>query len=64
VGRVLTETAARRGSLPKVISGGNGTTFTSRALDYWAYWNQVKLDFSRPEKSTDNPFLTMCVPPR
>ena len=33
------------------------TEFTSRALDHWAYWNQVKLDFSRPGKPTDNPFI-------
>ena len=35
----------------------NGTEFTSRALDHWAYWNKVKLDFSRPGKPTDNPFI-------
>jgi putative transposase len=23
-------------------------------LDHWAYWNEVKLDFSRPGKPTDN----------
>jgi putative transposase len=32
----------------------NGSEFTSKALDYWAYWNRVKLDFSRPGKPTDN----------
>jgi hypothetical protein len=26
----------------------------SRAMDHWAYWNQVKLDFSRRGKPTDN----------
>ncbi len=31
-----------------------GSEFTSKALDHWAYWNQVKLDFSRPGKPTDN----------
>jgi hypothetical protein len=30
------------------------TEFTSKVLDHWAYWNQVKLDFSRPGKPTDN----------
>jgi len=24
------------------------------ALDHWAYWNHVTLDFSRPGKPTDN----------
>jgi len=57
VAQVLNEAAARLGRLPKVISVDNGTEFTSRALDHWAYWNQVKLDFSRPGKPTDNPFI-------
>jgi hypothetical protein len=30
----------------------------TKALDHWAYWNQVKLDFSRPGKPTDNPVAT------
>lgn len=34
----------------------NGTGFTARALDHWAYWNQAKLDFSRPGKPSDNLF--------
>ena len=29
----------------------------SKALDRWAYENQVTLDFSRPEKPTDNAFI-------
>ena len=29
----------------------------SRALDKWAYDNKVTLDFSRPGKPTDNPFI-------
>lgn len=31
-----------------------GTEFTSTALDHWAYWNKVRLDFSRPGKPVDN----------
>jgi transposase InsO family protein len=31
-----------------------GTEFTSVALDHWCYWNQVRLDFSRPGKPTDS----------
>ena len=31
-----------------------GREFVSRALDQWAYLHQVTLDFSRPEKPTDN----------
>ncbi len=57
VGRILSAAGQERGSLSKVISVDNGTEFTSRALDHWAYWNRVKLDFSRPGKPTDNPFI-------
>src|SRR5215211_3118796 len=31
--------------------------FISKALDKWAYDNQVTLDFSWPGKPTDNPFI-------
>lgn len=53
VGRVLSGVAARR-PLPGVISVDQGTEFTSKALDRWAYEHQVQLDFSRPGKPTDN----------
>ena len=39
---------------PAVIQVDNGTEFTSRALDAWAYREDVRLDFSRPGKPTDN----------
>lgn len=29
----------------------------AKALDFWAYENEVTLDFSRPGKPTDNPFI-------
>ncbi len=32
----------------------NGTEFTSKALDEWAYRRGVKLDYTRPGKPTDN----------
>ena len=44
-------------NLPKTIRVDNGPEFTSKALDQWAYWNQVKLDFSRPGKPTDNALI-------
>ena len=51
--------AARRdrGGLPGRIRVDNGTEFTSKALDHWAYWNGVQLDFSRPGKPVDNAFI-------
>jgi len=53
VARVLGRIGRKRG-LPEVIQCDQGTEFTSKVLDHWAYWNQVKLDFSRPGKPTDN----------
>ena len=43
--------------LPKVIQVDNGTEFTSKALDEWAHQRKIKLQFSRPGKPTDNPFI-------
>lgn len=57
VARILSEAQARVGALPARIQCDNGTEFTSAALDHWAYWNQVTLDFSRPGKPVDN---TVC----
>ena len=42
---------------PKTIRVDNGSEFTSRDLDLWAYVNSVTLDFSRPEKPTYNGFI-------
>lgn len=43
--------------LPKVIQVDNGTEFTSKALDEWAHRCKIRLQFSRPGKPTDNPFI-------
>ena len=47
---------ALRGT-PKRIQVDNGSEFISHALDHWAYEHGVTLDFSRPGKPTDNPFI-------
>jgi len=54
VARLLSDAGERRGALPAIIQCDNGTEFTSTALDHWAYWNRVQLDFSRPAKPVDN----------
>jgi putative transposase len=54
VARLLSEAGDRAGTLPPIIQCDNGTEFTSTALDHWAYWNRVQLDFSRPGKPVDN----------
>lgn len=56
VGDVLTRVGVARG-LPSAITVDNGTEFTSKALDQWAYRNQLKLDYTRPGKPTDNGFI-------
>ncbi len=42
---------------PTQIRVDNGSEFISKALDLWAYENQVVLDFSRRGKPTDNAFI-------
>ena len=42
---------------PDAIQVDNGPEFISKSLDWWAYWNQVKLEFSRPGKPTDNAYI-------
>ena len=51
------EHVADEHGLPKAIRVDNGPEFISKDLDMWAYWNKVKLDFSRPGKPTDNAFI-------
>ena len=43
--------------VPERIQVDNGSEFVSKDLDRWAYENDVTLDFSRPGKPTDNPFI-------
>ena len=42
---------------PRAIRVDQGSEFTSRDLDLWAYAHNVTLDFSRPGKPTDNAFI-------
>ncbi len=43
--------------MPYRIKVDNGPKFISRALDAWAYFNNFKLDYSRPGTPTDNPHI-------
>ncbi len=54
---VLNELKYQKGVTPQRIQVDNGTEFISKALDLWAYENDVTLDYSRPGKPTDNPFI-------
>jgi putative transposase len=52
----LQQIANKRGA-PQVLFCDNGSEFTSQVLDLWAYHHQVKIDFSRPGKPTDNAYV-------
>jgi putative transposase len=54
VAEIVRKAGIDRGAFPARIKVDNGTEFTSKSLDAWAYWNRVKLDFSRPGKPGDN----------
>jgi putative transposase len=54
---VLEAVRKRRRATPKSIRLDNGPEFISKSLDWWAYFNKVTLDFSRPGKPTDNAFI-------
>lgn len=56
VARILDRLVEVRG-LPQAITVDNGPEFRSKALDRWAYKNQVVLDFIRPGKPVDNCFV-------
>jgi putative transposase len=55
--RVLTRIGQDRGEYPSRTQADNGPEFVSLVLDKWAYESGVTLDFSRPGKPTDNPFV-------
>lgn len=42
---------------PERIQCDNGSEFISKEVDKWAYENGVTMDFSRPGKPTDNPYV-------
>jgi len=41
----------------KRLQTDNGSEFISKEMDQWAYENKVTMDYSRPGKPTDNPFV-------
>jgi putative transposase len=47
----------RERAVPERIQVDNGSEFISKELDRWAYEKKVVLDFSRPGKPTDNPYI-------
>ena len=53
---VCNRLAATRGA-PKRVFTDNGSEFSGRMFDLWAYHHGVQIDFSRPGKPTDNSFV-------
>jgi transposase InsO family protein len=53
---VLNQIRAQRRT-PGLLFCDNGSEFSSQIMDMWAYQNGVKIDFSRPGKSTDNAYI-------
>jgi putative transposase len=51
------ERVAKEHGKPQTIQVDNGPEFVSKDVDLWAYWNHVKLDFSRPGKPSDNAYI-------
>lgn len=56
VTRVLDRIALTRG-LPEMITADNGPEFISKALDLWAFENNVKLRFIQPGKPMQNAYI-------
>jgi putative transposase len=54
---VMNAIKSQRRAVPKRIQVDNGSEFISKELDKWAYENKVTMDYSRPGKPTDNPFI-------
>jgi putative transposase len=53
----VVERLKQQRGLPQRIQTDNGSEFISIALDRWAYDHGVTMDYSRPGKPTDNPFI-------
>lgn len=50
----ILENLRKERGLPKVILSDNGTEFTSKAMDQWAYYHKQKHNFIEPGKPMQN----------
>jgi putative transposase len=57
VAEVMSQLKRQNRAVPQRIQLDNGSEFISRDFDKWAYENNVTLDYSRPGRSTDNPYI-------
>ena len=49
------------GTFPARLQCDNGSEFISKEVDRWAFENSVTMDFSRPGKPTDNPYVESFI---
>lgn len=56
VTQVLDRVITQRGK-PQILTTDNGTEFTSRYFDAWAYRNKIALDFIHPGRPVENGFI-------
>lgn len=47
----------RQRKAPRYLFADNGSEFTGRLVDLWAYHHGARIDFSRPGKPTDNAYI-------
>lgn len=55
--KVMNQLKQEHKIVPERIQVDNGSEFISKDFDRWAYDNKVVLNYSRPGKPTDNPFI-------
>lgn len=46
--------ALKKRGKPRLLRCDHGSEFAVIAVDQWALWNQIQIDFSRPGKPIDN----------
>lgn len=56
-GLTVTNALSGLSRLPKIFNIDNGSEFTSKAMDAWAFEKGIKLDFIRPGKPNENAFI-------
>ena len=56
-GQIVTRVLENLFRLPKIFNIDNGSEFTGKVMDTWAFENGIKLDFIRPGKPNENAFI-------
>ena len=56
-GLTVTKVLDKLGRHPKIFNIDNGSEFTGKVMDAWAFERGIKLDFIRPGKPNENAFI-------